>query len=425
MIDWEMDPKKRSLYSLEQDEEEDEWEREASSSSVIHHTKPPNSFAVDSDILDNQYHLINTSCNEQTDQLARLKQQLATLEKEEALQKTNTDEAKEQYLKSLETTVNMLETNTTKPFLETDHVLSNTLSTRLDQWQQSFKDTPHEETEGWERAYRTTEFDLIDLNAQIQGHHARMRQLRTDQARLNQLPKLVPLLQSETDQFAQEMQLTSKELEQLETDAIRPSLQRLIQTEVKRRQQQILDHECHRIQSLSQDLDRMVSIVKKQRACQQWMIYTSHDSWIRQIVQAIQKELDTLVEPWSEPISPLQFSDPIGLLHPPEKELERNWMDQMTSYMTTAKALHQTKQRLSDSLLAYSNTTDSVVMTPKSYTNLQNEFEFRTHELKLAMSELEKQMKDTLTFEQQKKLFSLFFTDPDRFEEMHSELISH
>lgn len=101
-------------------------------------------------------------------------------------------------------------------------------------------------------------------------------------------------------------------------------------------------------------------------------------------------------------------------------------------------------KRLSDSLYSHSKSTDELIMTPEQYTTLQEEIEFRTMELKAALSMLEKVIemhyssaglrltthgyqdannneKKSL-FEQQRKLFSLFFTDPLTFEHLHSNI---
>ncbi|KAI8368365.1 hypothetical protein EDC96DRAFT_138157 [Choanephora cucurbitarum] len=263
-------------------------------------------------------------------------------------------------MKALELTLDMLHVKepTQDSFLDKNRLLSDTLTAQLDHWQHLFRDNQDEEDDlSWQKAYKTTEFDLIDLNAQIQGYQARLRQLRSDEAKINNLPKVLAILQSETEQYAKEMQYTSKQLEQFEKDSIRPCLQQLIETETASREQKAIEQELTRIECLLKEMQQLYVVVTKQRACQQLALYldnmASGNGLQLGILKAIEKELKV---PNSPPcldkdnnpslISDIQQllgqQDPveqIKTLRQQEKDLKQAWMDQMANYMTTAQAL--------------------------------------------------------------------------------------
>ncbi|KAI8061881.1 uncharacterized protein B0P05DRAFT_590619 [Gilbertella persicaria] len=421
-----MDLKKRSIYYLDQDdEEEDEWEREASSSSTQKSRSikplPPNPYAAQIDILDKQYELINTNYQDLSDQLEQLQASLDYFEKEEASQKTNTDKAQQKYMKVIEDTIS-LTLSTTKdvtallnsdtPLWKKDTELSNKLKSKLAYWQNLFEEQDQKNTHyALVKDYKSTQFDLIDLNAQILGYEARIQQLNTERSKLNGLPKMLPILISETENYMKEMQQVSKEMSAFEKNMIQPCLTRLAEIQVVYpSQKKELDKELEKMEALVNDLEAMYKILIKQRAFQQLITYISDSS------VAKEKELKTVTEEFEaeatqptvvqedESIQEIKqlldvhfkenngdtILDQIQTLKQQHLELKNKWQDNVRSYMDAASELNNLKQRLSQNLFTHSTSTNDLIMTPKPYTNLQNELEFHTHELKLAIIELEK-----------------------------------
>lgn len=118
--------------------------------------------------------------------------------------------------------------------------------------------------------YRKNEFDIMDLNAQISGLEARIQILERDRTRLNSLPQILPILRSETEKYAADMEETTKNLEQLEKDVLRPYLTRVVMQSVfYPLYASFLANEIAFAQSYLKDLETLYDMSIKQRSYQQ------------------------------------------------------------------------------------------------------------------------------------------------------------
>lgn len=85
-------------------------------------------------------------------------------------------------------------------YVKKDEVLCNNIQSQLDHWKQLFESRLHQEASAGKKIkklvheYRYTEFDVIDLTAQIEGYQARIRSVNHETLRLNVLPQILPIL---------------------------------------------------------------------------------------------------------------------------------------------------------------------------------------------------------------------------------------
>jgi hypothetical protein len=123
-------------------------------------------------------------------------------------------------------------------------------------------------------AYRSTEFDVLDLISQINGYEARIQVLDTERAKLNSLPQIIPILTSETEKVSFDMKKTTNQLENLEKDILRPQLKKIADMNVTTPfQLGQLTKDLDLMRDLKKELDKAQNILVKQRACQQMMAY--------------------------------------------------------------------------------------------------------------------------------------------------------
>lgn len=166
------------------------------------------------------------------------------------------------------------------PYAEKDNILSEKLDAVIEKWNTIYQAQETEQKnkndiEAISYSFRTAEFEIIDLIAQIDGYEARIKTLDKLEARLNNLPQLPHILKSEIDVFTSRMQTTTRTLAQLERDSIRPQLESLVQLRV------ILpiekDHFRKKLEmliDLTNDMEKLFKIAIQQRACQQLVSYT-------------------------------------------------------------------------------------------------------------------------------------------------------
>ncbi|KAI8874832.1 hypothetical protein K501DRAFT_88096 [Backusella circina FSU 941] len=114
-----------------------------------------------------------------------------------------------------------------------------------------------------------------------------------------------------------------------------------------------------------------------------------------------------------------------------DKKSNAKWADELQHYLTTIDELNGIQSTLSNALHQHSSneyipssSTNGTSEAPKHYLDLQTELDFRLQELQSSISALEKDANDPKNqaiFEEQKRLFSLFYTDADVFEQIYSE----
>ncbi|KAL7324042.1 hypothetical protein PS15p_210613 [Mucor circinelloides] len=480
-----MDSRKRKSYTphYHDDEEEDIWEREASTAaSSCRNIKPtpPNPYAKEIDILNNQYEILQTVENDLQQELLDLKAGLQALEQNETDEQDQLKQVEEEYLVAAQEAIAFYESrlkdtqnieqdetitvNNDTPYLKTDALLIKESKRILQEWKSVLTYEKLEDTNAIIdtaiRHYRKNEFDILDLNAQISGQEARIQVLERDRAKLNSLPQILPIIKSETEKYAANMEETTKKLEQLEKDVIRPYLEKVaeqnvsyplyasfIANEITLAQDYVKDLEClHNVcmkqrsyQQLTtllyekdaalrmRQLRSLKSLVVDQTESQPLNRQALSDADIEEnyLVMVIKDLLKKALEKMGINAADLPLAEQIKALQDHAKVQNRRWHEDFQSCQDAANELISLHKRLSDSLYSHSKSTDELIMTPEQYTTLQEEIEFRTMELKAALSMLEKDANNNerkSLFEQQRKLFSLFFTDPLTFEHLHSNI---
>ncbi|KAI7906133.1 uncharacterized protein BX663DRAFT_498944 [Cokeromyces recurvatus] len=356
-------------------------------------------------------------------------------------------------------------------YIESDRLLSMELNRVVTQWQEILKSDPIEDRDGRKTLaydFKRNEFDIMDLIAQIKGFEARIQFLNRDRAKLNGLPQILPILKSETENYTSDMKAATLQLEKLEKDTIRPSLDALAELKIIWPLQE--DHyrkELNILEKLLDDMDKVYKTSVKQRACQQLVSYIydlnqqgdiDRHKTMEFLVNKLELDIARINEE-KEDIKTLTMEDKdkmylemIGLflddffrqhdlendakelsliekivkLKSYETELKQRWNEDFESCMDAAKELHKLQERLFSSL--YSHSSDNhFIMTPRSYTTLQEQLEYKTQELTAELSNLENDInneEENHVWEQEKKLFSVFFTDPVKFEQLHSNRVN-
>ncbi|KAI8638226.1 hypothetical protein BD408DRAFT_423314 [Parasitella parasitica] len=347
------------------------------------------------------------------------------------------------------------------PYLKTDALLSRQVKHVLQEWASVFTHETLEDTNAIIKTtthqYSKAEFDVVDLIAQISGYEARVQSLNRDRAKLNSLPQILPILTSETEQYASDMKETTTKLEQLETEVIRPYLERVaVQHVFCPLYASFIANEIRLAEDYFEDAEYLYTVCIKQRAYQQFttLLYekdaalkmqklhnlkllatgqpdsdqeaTSNAKGDKSHFVAIIKGLLTAaLTQIGRDKENLTLTEQIDALQRHAANLKQKWQQDFQSCQDAAAELNLLHKRLSTSLYSHPRTPDELFMAPKPYSRLQEELEFRTMELKGALSALQKEANDVdkkALFDQQRKLFSLFYTDPLTFEHLHSEI---
>lgn len=159
-------------------------------------------------------------------------------------------------------------------YLKTDALLIKEMKCIMEDWRSVFANENREDIESIidiaSHQYRKTEFDVIDLIAQISGYEARIQTLNRDRAKLNSLPQILPIIRSETEKYASEMKETTIKLEQLEKDVIRPYLDKVaIQHVFYPLYASFIANELKLAQDYLEDVEFLYTVCIKQRSYQQ------------------------------------------------------------------------------------------------------------------------------------------------------------
>ncbi|KAL9559864.1 hypothetical protein MBANPS3_000189 [Mucor bainieri] len=496
-----MDSRKRRSYSPhhhhhqdEGDDDEDIWEREAATAtSPARRIKPmpPNLYATEIDVLNSQHEILAKAEADLQQELADLETTLMALEQEETNEQAQLKHFEDEYLAAAQEAITLYESRlkdtqeaqldetititTDTSYLKSDAQLIEEIKRILQEWESLLTDDHAEDTnaiiDSTVRQYRKSEFDMMDLNAQISGLEAKMHILERDRARLNSLPQILPILRSETEKFSADMKETTKKLEQLEKDVIQPYLARaVLQSVFYPLYASFLTNEITFAQSYLKDLESLYDVSIKQRSYQQLttLLYEKdaafetlqlrsleslvvldppppsssapsstsphYPSWIASaakdtesddtlLVKLIKGLIKKALKQMGMNAANLSLADQIKALQDYAKMQNQKWHEDFQSCQEAAHELISLHKRLSDSLYSHSRSTDKLVMAPEPYTTLQEDLEFRTMEIETALSMLEKAANNSekrSVFEQQRKLFSLFFTDPLSFEMLHA-----
>ncbi|CAO3655690.1 unnamed protein product [Mucor fragilis] len=291
-----MDSRKRKSHTpqyQDDDYEEDVWEREASTAaSSNRHIKPtpPNPYATEIDVLNNQYEILQKTETNLQQELADLEASLLALEQEEMDEQAQLKQAEDEYLASAQEAITLYESrlkdtqdidldetitiSNDTPYLKADAQLVKEVKRMLQEWESMLTDEHVGDTNAiidtTIRQYRKNEFDIMDLNAQISGLEAKMQVLERGRTRLNSLPQILPILRSETERYAADMEETTKNLEQLEKDVLRPYLMRVVlQSVFYPLYASFLANEITFAQSYLKDLESLYDVSIKQRSYQQ------------------------------------------------------------------------------------------------------------------------------------------------------------
>ncbi|CAO3655692.1 unnamed protein product [Mucor fragilis] len=423
-------------------------------------------------------------CNRKTEtnlqqELADLEASLLALEQEEMDEQAQLKQAEDEYLASAQEAITLYESrlkdtqdidldetitiSNDTPYLKADAQLVKEVKRMLQEWESMLTDEHVGDTNAiidtTIRQYRKNEFDIMDLNAQISGLEAKMQVLERGRTRLNSLPQILPILRSETERYAADMEETTKNLEQLEKDVLRPYLMRVVlQSVFYPLYASFLANEITFAQSYLKDLESLYDVSIKQRSYQQLttLLYEkdaaletlqlrsleslvvvdpspSHQPLIEStskdtdsetlLVKLIKGLLKKALKQMGANAADLSLAEQIKALQDHAKMQNQKWHEDLQSCQEAAIELIALHKRLSNSLYSHSKSTDELIMAPKPYTTLQEELEFRTMEIKTALLMLEKEANNSekkSVFEQQRKLFSLFFTDPLSFEMLHT-----
>ncbi|KAK4513551.1 uncharacterized protein ATC70_005553 [Mucor velutinosus] len=482
-----MDSRKRKSHSpqyRDDDDEEDIWEREASTAASSNRRikpTPPNPYVTEIDTLNSQYGILQKTETDLQQELADLEASLQALEQEETHEQAQLKRAEDEYLAAAQEAIALYNSQlkdtqdrdldetitiaSDTPYLKSDAQLIKEIKRRLQEWESLLVDKHIDDTnaiiDATVRQHRRSEFDIMDLNAQISGLEAKMQILERDRARLNSLPQILPILRSETEKYAADMEETTKKLEQLEKDVLRPYLARVaMESVLYPLYASFLTNEITFAQSYLKDLESLYDKSIKQRSYQQLttLLYEkdatfeglqlrslesllvvdpspSHQPLIESVSKDIDSD-DTLLVRLIKGLvkkalkqskmntAELSLAEQIKVLQDHAQMQNQKWHEDFQSCQEAATELISLHKRLSDSLYRHSKSTDDLIMAPKPYTTLQEELEFRTMEIKTALSMLEKEANNSekrSLFEQQRKLFSLFFTDPLSFEMLHTD----
>ncbi|CEG72629.1 hypothetical protein RMATCC62417_08158 [Rhizopus microsporus] len=217
---------------FDQVEDEDEWEREVERFPK----RQRNPYATQINILDKQYTELTEIYNDLQKQLHGLENELAELQQEEETTDENIDKLKQQHDDILNTIMESIGEETDsqeeKDYFENDEELSLTVNHVLKDWQTVLEkeatiDDIDLELDNLGHSFQANEFDIIDLNAQIEGYKSRIQCLYDDREIMTGLPQGLSMLESDIKEYQDEIDSANKMLEKFEKDTIRPCLIRL------------------------------------------------------------------------------------------------------------------------------------------------------------------------------------------------------
>ncbi|CEP20172.1 hypothetical protein [Parasitella parasitica] len=424
------------------DDEEDIWEREASVGSLSNRKNPPNSFSKNIDILDAQYEILQKHEHDLQLELQSLQTSLHALEQNQVDEETKLKQIESEYLAAVQEAIAFYESqlkdtqdidldetitiHNDTAYLKTDALLNREIKRILVEWDSIFVDEKLEDTNAIIKAtahqYRKTGFDVVDLITQISGYEARIQSLNRDRAKLNSLPQILPILRSETERYASDMKETTKKLERLEADVIRPYLEKLaVQHIFCPLYASFIENMIRLTEDYFKNAEYMYNLCIKQRACQQFttllyekdaaikiqklhslkLLAIEQPDHIQKVppnvsedeehfVAIIKGLLKTVLMQIGKDTASLTLDEQIEALQQHGASLKQKWQEDFQSCHDAATELALLHKRLSASLHSQSRTSDKLFMVPKPYSNLQEELEFRTIELQNVLSALQK-----------------------------------
>ncbi|KAG2234749.1 hypothetical protein INT48_000098 [Thamnidium elegans] len=400
---------------------------------------------------------IDTTTNLE-EQLKSLKSTLLELESEEE----GLILEQQEFIQAIENKVSTIKVTDDKEtiddYIKRDKILCDNVQSQLDHWKQLFESRLDQEASAGKKIkklvheYRYTEFDVIDLTAQIEGYQARIRSLNHETLRLNALPHILPILKSETENYKAEMQKTTKLLEKLEQESIKPSLIELSELKIAAPLiQDQFEKAIEYAELLKRDLVKIIDVLIKQRAIQTFIscidqikneaipnsdsleniVATINSLFLKDTKeteistdntqsQLTEKLLDDFLESKDNTLynRDMIMADKIHALKKYQLKLKNRWSQDFDSCLDAITELDGLRIRLSDTLFVHSHSTDELVLTPESYTTLQAELESRIDELTERMSVLQNEIEDpdqNALFKKRVKLFSAYYTDPIDF----------
>ncbi|CEJ05490.1 hypothetical protein RMCBS344292_19430 [Rhizopus microsporus] len=268
---------------FDQVEDEDEWEREVERFPK----RQRNPYATQINILDKQYTDLTEIYNDLQKQLHGLENELAELQQEEETTDENIDKLKQQHDDILNTIMESIGEETDsqeeEDYFENDEELSLTVNHVLKDWQTVLEkeatiDDIDLELDNLGHSFQANEFDIIDLNAQIEGYKSRIQCLYDDREIMTGLPQGLSMLESDIKEYQDEIDSANKMLEKFEKDTIRPCLIRLNELNINIPLEQLQQRkDIATMKDLLHDLDMIYSLSLKQRAYQQLTSYLYDD----------------------------------------------------------------------------------------------------------------------------------------------------
>ncbi|KAI8138964.1 hypothetical protein BJV82DRAFT_716952 [Fennellomyces sp. T-0311] len=460
------------------DDFEDEWEREASSST---RNEPPNEFAKLATILDAQNDQLDNQCAALEAKIERLKASLLEAEQELSDENCRLDQQSIVFDDSLAKSFEMaqvifgerqdiwLTIDAHADYLKEDHRLYRNLDQTLSKLRDQLPiDETHDTNDIDELLTRYYQTELMYMNAvtQQKGLGAGIQSLEKDLKKLNSLPKVLPILQKTIEDFENRIKKDKDEQRKLQQYDVEPLLIKIANATIKA---PLLaaktggDHEM--LQQYSEKLDTALNTLRKQHTIQELLIYAydvENDRQMqnRSVLEALASDISEEVESYQsieEEADRRRRSlstrdeDPMmahidSLLHrahidsPPgmrrrsfedsslltkvstvlqyDKKSTEQWSDNFNSILDAARALEEAKDDVVDNLFENSNTKDNLIMVPSSYTDLQSDLDLRNQEVEGTIADLENATKEDPAFTRKKELFSAFFTDPNKFGEL-------
>ncbi|KAI7888236.1 uncharacterized protein EV154DRAFT_518385 [Mucor mucedo] len=453
---------KRNFATLnEQDDQEDEWELEASASAMQRHS-PPDCYTTKIDTLDQQYEVLCDTTKDLEAELEALQTTLQRLEEEKHHISTATEQSEQKYLESVEKTVALLphrevvEMEKTPEYLTADIKLTEGLEALLSKWKDAEKErivnreSLAKEIKSLAHQYRYNEYAIMDLNAQIEGSQAQIQMLNRDITKLNSLPVVLPVIKSDIEKYRSDIQNSMESLDKIEKESIKPYLIELSKLKISiplHRDQ--INSVSERTKSFLKDLIRISDLIIKQRS------YLTLISFIYQTIEYKSKlnadVRQSVTQKLEEQVCRITLQDErpnkkddsdvthlkrikkllcdffktkkdLKLIKKYEGELKGQWNQDMQSCLDVIAELDTLKSKLSETIHGCLGEKDDVVgVQPASYASLQDEIESRTNQLKSRISGLAQEMLDSeenMRFKKRRELFSAFYTDPDDFFEL-------
>ncbi|KAI9269828.1 hypothetical protein BY458DRAFT_184990 [Sporodiniella umbellata] len=271
-------------------DEDDDWEKEAGH---LANKRARNTYESHLNLMD-QHHKNLLACNEEAEnRLIELEKELTQYETEETetiqsveqLKKENdmlsqqlTEARKQEKLDKEHGTLKM------KEYSEKDKDLTALLTSVLDSWQsilekeEEVNDTDVE-LEDLVHSYKTTEFDIIDLTAQVEGYRKRISSLNHYTKSVSDNSSVLSDLTEEIDTAKEKIVAANNLLEDMERDTVRPYLVELANHKINHPQKQLqMEQDSHLMEDLLHDINLVYELAFKQRAQQQLVRYLS-DEW--------------------------------------------------------------------------------------------------------------------------------------------------